>query len=1227
MKILSIRLENINSLKGQWFIDLTAPQFVNNGLFAITGSTGAGKSTIYDAICLALYHETPRLKPSQGENDLMTRGTAECLVEVEFFARDQRYRASWTQRRAKHNPNGKLQGPKAELALVEEQGDKIIEAHLARVRKKVEEVTRLDFGRFTRSMMLAQGGFDAFLSAKENERAQLLEQLTGTEIYQQISQKVYEYQKEYKDEVAKLKSQIDVVELLQEDEKQELTQELSCHAEKVGDVKESLKSETNNKQWRELITSTESELKSIEKRQELLEVEKQGSQTQLNQLANAEPGLPITAFYEAWLKDSLELKSLTEEIEALKNKEQLQKEGLLRAEKTRDQAKREYDTESSNNKELMALIDKKIEPLDASVASKAQHLDTEQKQIEGVKRVISRLNRDKSEIGQKEKDVKSSLVELKDYIQTHSKDQGLAQLLPLLSSQLTAREHFNNELNEFKRSGENSKKQLFQSEKQLNELQQKQNSNEAITKEKERQINDIEKELSSALGGKSEQELNLNLERVNEKATCAISLAEWTNSYKTLENKLEQKNDESVELKQKEAQINEQLHAANIKLDNESQILKQLNTRFVLEQKIASLQDRREQLEDDEPCPLCGSKEHPYVTEPKSDESDQLETALNESNKQLQGFQTEITHLEKALASTVTNLSRNDVEIVNIKNEIEQLLEQWQGKVAELGLDIRIANSDNLEQWIASVEQEKQSIKRLLQQVLELKCKLDSEKEALATHKLTLEQQSSQLHGIFAEVANYKSKIEENQRQQVKSQKGISEVKAELVSQLQQLARELPRLDEQAEFLQRLKLLSDKYLATHRSIEEFEQQLTVITEKQNANAEQLAIRQKDLLNLEAKVEALNSEKQELVRGRQALFGDKHTATERRSSALRSEKALNKLRHTEQKLSEVQQTVKGLVGKIESTTKAFSDKEGACKRAEEELNQAIDLSPYKNVQEYLDNKLDLSEVNKLRELKADLDTRQTQIKEALKNSQSKLEELGKQDLTQLTIAEIAKNIAELERQISELQASMGAINKQLEIDQERRAKHQHLIETVEAKVRELNHWDQLNSLIGSADGAKFRKFAQGLTLGHLVHLANIHLSSLDGRYQLQRHENDNLGLNIIDTWQADNVRDIKTLSGGESFLVSLALALGLSDLVSDRTSIESLFLDEGFGTLDPDTLDVALNALDNLQAGGRMVGVISHVAALKERIPTQIKVMKGAGIGYSKLESEFSVADN
>ena len=216
------------------------------------------------------------------------------------------------------------------------------------------------------------------------------------------------------------------------------------------------------------------------------------------------------------------------------------------------------------------------------------------------------------------------------------------------------------------------------------------------------------------------------------------------------------------------------------------------------------------------------------------------------------------------------------------------------------------------------------------------------------------------------------------------------------------------------------------------------------------------------------------------------------------------------------------------------------------------------------------------------------------------------------------------LTELGAALRSLTQRQGEIRAQLQGDEQRRQNQQALFAAIAAQEGEHQLWQHLNGLIGSADGAKYRKFAQGLTLDHLVHLANRQLERLHGRYLLARKSVGELELEVIDTWQADVARDTRTLSGGESFLVSLALALALSDLVSHKTSIDSLFLDEGFGTLDGETLDIALDALDSLNASGKMIGIISHVEALKERIPVQLKVSKGHGMGYSCLEKRFAV---
>ena len=207
MKIQQVRFKNLNSLVGEWHIDLTHPSFASDGIFAITGPTGAGKTTILDAICLARYGQTPRLsKVSKGGNEIMSRQTGECFAEVTFETQTGRYRCHWSQHRARRKPDGELQAPKHEIANADT--GEIVESKIKGVAEQIEAATGMDFERFTRSMMLAQGGFAAFLQASPDDRAPILEQITGTEIYSRISIRVHERLAEERNTLDRLKQEM-----------------------------------------------------------------------------------------------------------------------------------------------------------------------------------------------------------------------------------------------------------------------------------------------------------------------------------------------------------------------------------------------------------------------------------------------------------------------------------------------------------------------------------------------------------------------------------------------------------------------------------------------------------------------------------------------------------------------------------------------------------------------------------------------------------------------------------------------------------------------------------------------------------------------------------------------------------------------------------------------------------------------------------------------------------
>ena len=235
MRILQVRFKNLNSLVGEWGIDLAHPAFASDGIFAITGPTGAGKTTILDAICLALYGRTPRLnKVTKSGNEIMSRQTGECFAEVTFETQTGRFRCHWSQHRARKKPDGELQAPKHEIANAD--SGEIFESRIRGVADHIESATGMDFDRFTRSMLLAQGGFAAFLQAVPDERAPILEQITGTEIYSQISIRVHEHQREEREKLNILQAETAGIVILEPEQEKEIQQALESKQKQEKDL-------------------------------------------------------------------------------------------------------------------------------------------------------------------------------------------------------------------------------------------------------------------------------------------------------------------------------------------------------------------------------------------------------------------------------------------------------------------------------------------------------------------------------------------------------------------------------------------------------------------------------------------------------------------------------------------------------------------------------------------------------------------------------------------------------------------------------------------------------------------------------------------------------------------------------------------------------------------------------------------------------------------------------
>jgi len=242
----------------------------------------------------------------------------------------------------------------------------------------------------------------------------------------------------------------------------------------------------------------------------------------------------------------------------------------------------------------------------------------------------------------------------------------------------------------------------------------------------------------------------------------------------------------------------------------------------------------------------------------------------------------------------------------------------------------------------------------------------------------------------------------------------------------------------------------------------------------------------------------------------------------------------------------------------------------------------------------------------------LDKKQADIATRKKDREISLAQALEKELTDASLEDLQKSEGDIQSTLDVIKREMGAMQQRLSDNKDAKAKIQEKRFLIEAQKTECRRWDNLHDLIGSADGKKYRNFAQGLTFELMVSHANRQLVKMTDRYLLVRDEAQPLELSVVDNYQAGEIRSTKNLSGGESFIVSLSLALGLSNMASRKVRVDSLFLDEGFGTLDEESLDTALETLAGLQQDGKLIGVISHVPALKERISTQIQVTPHAG---------------
>ena len=1210
MRILGVRFKNLNSLVGEWQVDFTHPAYASDGIFAITGPTGAGKTTVMDAVCLALYGSTPRLdKVTKSNNEIMSRQTGECFAEVTFETGKGRYRCHWSQHRARKRPDGELQQARHEIA--DADSDKVLESKINQVGEFIEKVTGMNFERFTRSMLLAQGGFAVFLQAPPNERAPILEQITGTEIYSRISMKVHERRAEESERLELLQAELKGIQVLSEDEERDLqtglTEKQKHETEIAGKMKEMGKALT----WIEGMIALEKELGELVKKQQDFEQRRLAFAPESKKLEKSRKALGLEGDYRGVtalreLQNS-EIRELQGAVAMLPEREKAGAEALA-VRQTTETLLNEARTRQMSEGDVI----KKVRDLDTRLGEQKKQLAEKDKAIGEIEKQ-GKGYRSHVESGEGElKKAHAALEAIREYRTKHTGDAALMTNLSAIERGFALLRDI-----EAKRVKALEELSMVAGKKEssLAERTKRDAAHEKFRLEFEKNQNDLKgltDEMTAILRGRdigrwrSEADALKDRERFSIQAGETIKRIDITDkTLDGLKTRLETLNAGRVRI------LDEIKSCTDQKTLLEKGIVT-LETQVSLLSRIRDLEEERKRLEDGKPCPLCGATEHPYA---KGNVP-----VLNEAEAELHKTKNEFKKVSQHLSKLEADLVRNTAEIQHTEKELVEkraALETDEKQCADalLSLKIEVSRSERagkIREEIAGVQakiaettgivalaEEKGRQEKLAQTTLEKARKtFDNAGKALQEARHNLEKAVLDHERLTKDCTALAEETEKARAAAFADVEpfGISRIPLESLDAL----------------LKDLTGRKDAWLvkeAEKTNREKQSDELKAAIEKHQALLGSL---EKDLASRRKECDGLKGEYESLGGSRRELFGEKNADQEEKRLVEEVDKAGKALEKAREDYGQVEKEISALKEKIASWQVKTDRRAKELAEAEKRWRERIKGAGFADEADYLSSRLGEEEREWLAEKeqallkeKTELDARRKDRLEALAGEREK-------NLTDQSVETLKENIRSGDADLKELRLDIGGIVKSLSDNERQKKNQEERLKNIEAQKKECVRWDELHQLIGSADGKKFRNFAQGLTFEMMTAHANRQLRKMTDRYLLIRDATQPLELNVIDNYQAGEIRSTKNLSGGESFIVSLALALGLSQMASRNVRVDSLFLDEGFGTLDEDALETALETLAGLRQDGKLIGVISHVAALKERIGAQIQVIPEAG---------------
>ncbi|WP_262964719.1 AAA family ATPase [Methylobacter psychrophilus] len=1143
MKIHNIHFKNINSLEGESQVNFEQAPFSDTGVFAITGPNGSGKSSILDVITLGLYGETFRF--NRPASHVMTKRTTECFAAIEFSLGGERYKSSWHVQRTESNPDSELMPP--EMQLIRLKDDEILARTHHEVCAKMTEITGMNFRNFTRSIMLTQGDFSAFLNALDSERMDILEKIISTDIYADYKKDILDKAENAQQELDLLKQKLAAIQFMDPEKREASEHDLSDFKEQFS----GLQAEQNTlKQQQALLTEITAIKKQIVEQEKNLEKAKQqveNTQDLLDQIAAAQGALIF--------KDDIEAHKLISHVI--------------------HQGKATLDDFQSELKQLKdQLGDNKTAPDNLAELSFTE----QQKKLDNAREQVGRFGLNKqSETAQRQsliaqaEEKKAVLVTVSTWLEEHAPEALLLTDFPELGKLKKLR----TEMVEL-----SAKKVLFikQSKKTTSSVN---NNNAALAKEINKQaelklkLQADEKELETIAQGKNIDDINaLRLEQ-QERVKDFETLYNLAKKHQALTGgggffslftrKEQPEHDVDV--------LSLELEKLKLEIKREENIKRVLDESIIHESLLKKMAPDRIHLIDGKPCPFCGALQHPYAKHPP---------VVGNSRQALIDQKTKIRALIEKSANIglkISNAQNQSEKNQARQTQLLQIRAQWLTLCNRLNIvsdDLDIKKSALMKELIKKEKAELADIAGLATKYWGKLASIEKAKALIAKSITTIEQ------------------LQISAQQMGSNSQGVTQEEIDLEAALMKCEQEA-------------KQLADKIL----------EQLTLLGEKmpgkgqEDALFDKLNVRRQDYHGYTFRHKNLTEELADLEANQvncQAEITRCNELLEIYTNQLQSEETivLHLALIEKQKL-------------IADKEQLLAQQEFKAANLHQALQEKMQGTQFASLHE-------ISQALELIESQSKLERRKAELEQEIDAENIELEAGYKQLQADLILPEAILNKTDVDEQLTLIAEKVEIASMEVQHLERLLSEQQQLLQTYDAVQLQVQQQEVLSqpylvdaALITAENGMAFRRRVQGQVADKLLSQTNTILEKISGRYYLRKAFGEQgFGLEIEDTYQANVRRLPKTLSGGESFIVSLALALGLSELANNGRSVDSLFLDEGFGNLDADSLYTVISTLENLHTHGKTVGVISHVEAVQKRFKAQLQMVKKPN-GMSELK--------